>query len=479
MPVHECTLPSGAKGYKWGYSGKCYADRKDAEKQAEAIYANGWTGDTLASDGTMRSYDANGWLRIARSHISKACVNPYYGREIPGGDALGLDPERVYYLFRSPEELAKGAASFKGLPILAKHTPLGTFDTLEEKEKKKYIVGAVGSDVEFLDPYLDADTTIWDASAIAGIETDIQREHSCSYRYVPIMTTGEYNGQKYDGIMTQIQGNHLALVESGRAGADVLAADNKLEREPMKRTKLGNALIVALTTAFPKVQIAQDSAIEKALGGAKKSSFDKPGVLGMILAMDAEMPAKEKEVKAVMDALVDVDDPEPTKKDDEDEESAEDEEEHPKGCMCGDCKTARDEDPEEEREKREREEKKKKTAKDKKAKDGEPASKSEMKGAMDALESKLRNSFRESEEAKREVRPLVGEILAQDSAADIYGFALDHMKVDRTAVEGVPALRALFKLAASSKQTPALAHMAMDSAGAETKFPGLARLRQI
>ena len=121
---------------------------------------------------------------------------------------------------------------------------------MDEKEKKKFIVGAVGSDVEFLDPYLDADTSYWDADAIAGIETDVQREHSCCYRYVPIMTTGIYNGQKYDGIMTQIEANHLALVESGRAGNDVLAADKQMENPPMARTKLGNSLIVGFDHSF-------------------------------------------------------------------------------------------------------------------------------------------------------------------------------------------------------------------------------------
>lgn len=45
MPIHECTLPGGSKGWKWGGEGRCYPDRADAEKQAEAAYANGYAGD--------------------------------------------------------------------------------------------------------------------------------------------------------------------------------------------------------------------------------------------------------------------------------------------------------------------------------------------------------------------------------------------------------------------------------------------------
>lgn len=435
----------------------------------------------LAIDFTARTYDANGWLRIARSHISKACVNPYYGREIPGNEDLGLERDKLYYLLRSPEELKKGADTFKGIPILSKHTPLATFDTLEEAEKKKWIVGAVGSNVDFLDPYLDADTTIWDASAIAGIETEVQRQHSCSYRYVPIMTTGTFAGQKFDGIMTQIQANHLAMVESGRAGNDVLAADEKLEREPMKRSKLGNALIVALTTAFPKLQVAADSELEKALGSAKRKTFDKDAAKKLILAMDADIP--DKQVTAVMDALVDVDDPEPTKKTNEKEESAKDgENDHPKGCMCNDCKSARDAEPEEteaEKAARLKKEAKDKKAKDAKAKDAEPASKSEMKGAMDELETKLRADFKSAEEAKREVRPVVGDVIAMDTAETIYTFALDQMKVDHTGVEGIPALRALFKLAREREAAAIPVHVAMDSSAAETQFKDLSRFRTV
>src|ERR1700733_12367795 len=46
MPIQRCELPDGGgQGWRWGASGTCYRDRKDAEKQAEAAYANGYTGD--------------------------------------------------------------------------------------------------------------------------------------------------------------------------------------------------------------------------------------------------------------------------------------------------------------------------------------------------------------------------------------------------------------------------------------------------
>ena len=169
----------------------------------------------LAFDRSARRIDADGRLHVDRSHISKATVNPYYGKEIPGYEALGLQPDTVYRLLRGPVELERAAPTFARLPVLSEHVPV-TVDA----PRPDLVVGAIGSEVVFAPPYLDADLCVWDATAIAGIETDKVRELSCAYRYVPVMEPGEFEGQPYDGRMTEIQGNHLALVEVGRAGSD-------------------------------------------------------------------------------------------------------------------------------------------------------------------------------------------------------------------------------------------------------------------
>ena len=98
--------------------------------------------------------------------------------------------------------------------------------------------------------------------------------------------------------------------------------------------------------------------------------------------------------------------------------------------------------------------------------------KEEVTAAMDGL----RKELREAEEARRDVRAVVGDVLGMDSAADVYGFALDHMKVDRAGVEGAAALRALFKVAASKSSAPA-PRIAQDAGGLDAKFPGAARFR--
>lgn len=404
------------------------------------------TGDLkLAFDATVRSVDKDGRLHLSKTHISKACVNPYFGAEIPGAEALGLDKFKTYYMFRDPIELARAASTFARLPVLKKHIPISA-----EDHPSELVVGAIGSDVEFTEPYLDADVCIWEAGAIAGIETDTVREFSCAYRYTPVMTPGEYHGQRYDGVMTKIHGNHLALVESGRAGSDVMAADGAVNEESnMKTTKLGKALLVTLGAMSPK--LAQDSALLALVGKASGKTIKPEELSTKLIAMDAELDPKM--LKASFEALLALD--------------AEKEEDKPaKDADKDDKKPACDDDDEED--------KKKRLAKDKMGKDAE---KEEGKKAMDAAIATVTRNINEANEARLAVRAVVGDVIAQDSAEGIYGFALDHMKVGHEGVTGVPALKAIF-VAANRKAVPA-PKLAMDSKGLATQFPHATRFRSV
>lgn len=174
---------------------------------------------------SSRSVDENGFLHVKSSHITKATVNPYYGHEIPGYERLRLEPDKIYYGFRDPGELRKSAPTWEGLPLHVEHHP----DSADEPAKLTR-VGAVGK-AFWNAPYIDAPLTIWDRSAIDGIEDGSFRELSCAYRYEPDFTPGQFEGVDYDFVMRDIRGNHVALVEEGRAGPDVLVADAALDAE--------------------------------------------------------------------------------------------------------------------------------------------------------------------------------------------------------------------------------------------------------
>jgi hypothetical protein len=391
----------------------------------------------MAFDRSARSVDADGRLHVAATHISKANVCPYYGREIPGWQQLGLAPDQVYRLYRDPVELERGANTFARLPILSKHIPV-TVDS----PQPDLVIGAIGSDVRFMSPYLDADLCFWDSTAIAGIDTGKWRELSCAYRYVPVMEPGEFEGKAYDGRMTEIQGNHLALVQTGRAGSDVMVSDSNpfphpAKVLPMKKTKLGTALLTVLSMISPK--LAADSNLSALVGSADKT-MNRPDMKAKIMAMDNDIPAEK--VDSLLDTMLDVEEnPEPT------QVTADSPADQIKAMLTG---------------KVEDEVIAKIVAMLAPAEDESGMVTPEMlNAAMDAakpeLLAQIRAEFAEADQARRDVQPVVGAYLAQDSAEKIYQFALDHLKVERKGVEGVPALRALFAVAKEKKPAPAVA----------------------
>lgn len=190
---------------------------------------------TIAFDASpsARTKDENGFLRVAVSHITKECVNPYYGREIPGWQEANLDPHKIYYGYRSGKELEKAAKTFDGLPLL-----LGHHIESADDPQTEHRVGSLGTDAKWNPPYLDNSLFITDDRGIKAIEDGEAKELSCAYMYDPLFRPGEYDGHHYDFIMTNIRGNHVALVEEGRAGPDVVVADAAITPNPEGTTDM-------------------------------------------------------------------------------------------------------------------------------------------------------------------------------------------------------------------------------------------------
>lgn len=187
----------------------------------------------LAFDATesQRRIDGNGFMHVTLTNISKACVNPYLGQEIPGWQEQGLEPEEIYYALRDPEELEKAAHTFNGLPLLLQHDEESADNPSEQR------VGSTGTDAIFETPYLKISLSIQDQAAIDRVVNGSCKEISCAYKYTPDFTPGEFDGVAYDFVMREIEGNHVALVPEGRAGSDVVVADSKPEFLENERRK--------------------------------------------------------------------------------------------------------------------------------------------------------------------------------------------------------------------------------------------------
>ena len=385
---------------------------------------------SLAQDRSLRSYDQDGRLHVESSNISKATVNPYYGSEIPNYQQLGLEPKKVYYLLRDPEELEKAAPTFNNLPLLSKHIPVSA-----DEPQKEVIAGTTGSDTVFENGYLKCSLAVWDAEAIAGIESGEQVELSSAYHYTADMTAGEFEGRHYDGVMRDIVGNHVALVDVGRAGRDVVVsdADPFHERKIMKLKAGAKARIQAAVQPL----LAQD---------AELSPDELLQVIGSLTneVQTAEDDGEDLPPENVENVGTDEDEPEDGKNNPaltEPEEPAEDEEpEEPEG---GAPKPAQD------------------------------AAISKM--AMDAAIKRAVEAERKRSQAlataQREVAHIVGDV-AMDNAADVYKFALEQSGIDVTGVHP-SAYRAMVGMLGKPKQP-----MAQDAAKTAEQFPGLSRIRK-
>lgn len=384
----------------------------------------------MAQDRSMRSYDEDGRLHVETSNISKATVNPYYGSEIPNHDKLGLEPTKVYYMLRDPEELEKAVQTFNNLPLLSKHIPVSA-----DEPQKDVIVGTTGSDAKFEDGYLKCSLAVWDSEAIAGIESGEQMELSSAYRYVADMTPGEFNGMRYDGVMRDIIGNHVALVDVGRAGRDVVVsdADPFSERKVMKLKKGAKARIQAAVQPL----LAQDAEL----------SPDE--LLQVIGSLTNEVQTAEDDGEGFP--------PEDAEEVGTDEdETAEDEDVESEEVAADEDETNESEQTQEQ--------------------PAQAQDRAMMKIAMDKAIAKAvaaeRKRAQALVQAQRDVAHLVGDV-AMDSAEDVYKFALEQHGVDVAGVHP-SAYRAMVGLIGKSK-----GGIAMDSANSASKqFKGLDRIRK-
>ena len=169
-----------------------------------------------------------GFLICRNVPISRTGDQEYMGWEI---GIPGAGGGQIVTVQRPPEEVFSTAAlaSFEGKPVTNDHPPV----LIGPDDVKTYEMGHAQNvrrgDGEW-EEYTLADLHIHDRELIDAVQSG-KREISCGYEceYVP-------NG---DGTYTQrnIRGNHVAVVERGRAGkrAAILDSDKKKAKEPERK----------------------------------------------------------------------------------------------------------------------------------------------------------------------------------------------------------------------------------------------------
>ncbi len=221
-----------------------------------------------------------GFLICRNVPVARIGDQEYLGSEI-GLD--GADAGKVITVHRRPEEVfaPEALASFEGKPVTDDHPPF----LLDPDNVSLYLKGhaeQIRKGSGDWDGYVIADLHIQDRTLIEAIQNG-KREVSCGYEcdYV----------QEEDGTYSQknIRGNHIAVVERGRAGKRAAILDsntiyNPVENPPERKVTMRENLLKLLAAAINGKTPEEVSQIVKDTAAAMDEGVAPPA---------KEEPAKE------------------------------------------------------------------------------------------------------------------------------------------------------------------------------------------
>lgn len=168
---------------------------------------------------TEREYTDEGFLKVP-ARISRTGTQVYKAGEMGLTDRDADDDIIVY---RPEEEVFSpiSLSSFANKPVTDNHPP----ELVNSKNAKEYSVGHAGPDVLRNGDFAETILHINVADAIEKIESgkvELSNGYTADIDWTPGVTP---NGENYDAIQRNIKGNHIAIVERGRAGPQCRVAD--------------------------------------------------------------------------------------------------------------------------------------------------------------------------------------------------------------------------------------------------------------
>ena len=195
--------------------------------------------------------EPEGYLLCLNVPVARSGTQEYLPEELGlagsgPASAAGLVP-----VFRPPEEVfsPEAIASFEGMPVTndhpAKGVDAGNIRALQKGHAHNVRRGS-GEESDLL----LADLIVTDPALIDAILEGGKREISCGYTYELCLEDGQY-------IQRKIRGNHVAVVDAGRAGPRVSIKDHQPATVNERRTKL---MKKSLSKALAR--IAKDGDVE-------------------------------------------------------------------------------------------------------------------------------------------------------------------------------------------------------------------------
>jgi len=207
----------------------------------------------------------------------------------------------LIHVFRPEEEVFSPAAlaSFEGMPVTNDHPPDGVDVSNIRALQKGHAHNVRRGSGEESDLLL-ADLIITDPALITAILEEGKREISCGYTYELCMEDGQY-------IQRKIRGNHVAVVDAGRAGSRVSIKDRKpvIERRKSIMKKSLSKVLARMAKDGDIETVAE--IIEEMIDPAETESEAAPAVSeSMVVAeVPAEEPAEEPQEEETKNIIID------------------------------------------------------------------------------------------------------------------------------------------------------------------------------
>lgn len=204
-----------------------------------------------------------GYLVCLGVSIARTGMMQYAEGETP----LEVGGDGIIEINRSPDEVfsPKTIASFEGKPVTVNH-PTGNVTPENWSNLTKGLVQNVRRGSGDQKDDLVADILVTDRIAITLVKSGL-REVSCGYE-AEYTQTGEGKGTQ-----TNIVGNHVALVDQGRAGEDYAIKDHKGVMNMDKKTLLAKMLTILGITNDEAKKLVNDA---DPAAGERKPDEKKP-----------------------------------------------------------------------------------------------------------------------------------------------------------------------------------------------------------
>ena len=175
--------------------------------------------DTLTLDAPKRT--ADGYLAV-RARAARTGAYAYAGSEVDPNNEHGLRDQAIVHVLRDDAEVfaEKAVRSFLMKPITDNHPT----EAVTAKNWKQHARGVNAGAMRDGD-HLAFDLILMDADAIAAVDAgkrELSNGYSCKLEFGDFTAA---DGTKCAARQTNIVGNHIALVDRGRAGPECRIAD--------------------------------------------------------------------------------------------------------------------------------------------------------------------------------------------------------------------------------------------------------------